>query len=505
MLESQVGSNPPIFVYDDSMAVSEEIHSLSGVRHYGELIFQRKRLEERALDAARHAGLATRVCVRDVGQRVAMADELAGVPPHRRYLYVSSDIAEVEPGALRSLLARLSYSERPLLATVRETELPSGVALLFPGLLRGLLLASDRRERRFLLTEEWDSFAPPMDAGAGLIGLADLGRFLRFMSGAFYTRAFNAIQVQGRTVVKRSGDREKIKREHAYWYHLPPRLQHYVVQPFDLEVTEDGASYRMERLLVPDMAVMWIHGALELAEFKQLLDGLFDWMSLAPRQSDSERAAALRLATYVQKVEARISRVLATSEGGRLGELLQPRGGLSGLLEQYRSLLAREWKRENGVEVSVIHGDLCFSNILFDKRTGMLKLLDPRGALEHHGTFGEPHYDVVKLSHSVLGGYDFVNNDLFDVVVDDGLGLRLERRLPEGIEPLQRLFVERVSAHGFDLRRVRLYEASLFLSMLPLHAEAPRKQLGFALCAAEILDELEQTSPSRRLLRWGRS
>ena len=44
----------------------------------------------------------------------------------------------------------------------------------------------------------------------------------------------------------------------------------------------------------------------------------------------------------------------------------------------------------------------------------------------------------------------------------------------------------------FSYPVVRLYEASLFLSMLPLHMDNPQKVFGFLLNGIEILQEVEQ-------------
>ena len=42
-------------------------------------------------------------------------------------------------------------------------------------------------------------------------------------------------------------------------------------------------------------------------------------------------------------------------------------------------------------------------------------------------------------------------------------------------------------ASGVDIREVQLIEGLLFLSMLPLHADAPRRQLAFFVKALECL------------------
>ena len=44
---------------------------------------------------------------------------------------------------------------------------------------------------------------------------------------------------------------------------------------------------------------------------------------------------------------------------------------------------------------------------------------------------------------------------------------------------------------GYSYTKVRLYEASLFLSMLPYHMDQPGKGFGFLLNAIRILEEVE--------------
>jgi hypothetical protein len=90
----------------------------------------------------------------------------------------------------------------------------------------------------------------------------------------------------------------------------------------------------------------------------------------------------------------------------------------------------------------------------------------------------------------VLGSYDLINQDMFDLEVDEELGLRLvlDRQPPPWARPL---FVERLNRIGFDPVLVRLCEASLFISMLPLHIDRPRKVVAFVVNAVAILDEVE--------------
>ena len=62
--------------------------------------------------------------------------------------------------------------------------------------------------------------------------------------------------------------------------------------------------------------------------------------------------------------------------------------GLKGMVAAYRALLDRAWSKGHEDRIALQHGDPCFSNVLFDKRTGLLKLIDPRGASERRTAFG---------------------------------------------------------------------------------------------------------------------
>jgi hypothetical protein len=119
-----------------------------------------------------------------------------------------------------------------------------------------------------------------------------------------------------------------------------------------------------------------------------------------------------------------------------------------------------------------------------------MKLIDPRGVDTAEDLFTDRYYDIAKLSHSILGGYDYINNGLFTISVARDLRLVLDVEQRDQSEE-QNLFRQKLAEHDFDERLTRLYEASLFLSMLPLHADVPSKVAALALTADRILQELE--------------
>jgi hypothetical protein len=128
---------------------------------------------------------------------------------------------------------------------------------------------------------------------------------------------------------------------------------------------------------------------------------------------------------------------------------------------------------------SVIHGDFCFSNIIFDSHSDTSIIIDPRGYLfENSGftIFGPSNYDIFKLGHSFIAGYDYIIAD---------------------IEPVNFFTSEKIKERFiqfndiFKLNKVELTNGiiNLFLSMIPLHADNNKRQLKF-LNMAKVLSEL---------------
>lgn len=125
-----------------------------------------------------------------------------------------------------------------------------------------------------------------------------------------------------------------------------------------------------------------------------------------------------------------------------------------------------------------MHGDLCFSNIIYDFSSFTPLLIDPRGYLSRDDGFsfsGPKIYDILKLAHSYIAGYDFIVSGYIDVDFFEisNIKKRLDRFLAI-----------------FDVDQIELIMGmkNLFLSMLPLHKESPKRISGFLY----ILNQLDQ-------------
>ena len=120
-----------------------------------------------------------------------------------------------------------------------------------------------------------------------------------------------------------------------------------------------------------------------------------------------------------------------------------------------------------------------------------MKLIDPRGASCEEDLYMNPFYDLAKLSHSVCGCYDYFNSDLFEISLEDDMFFKLSVMGDTYKEQYCKIFQEYLQQNQIDYALIRLYEASLFLSMLPLHIDREKKVFGFILNAIQILKEIE--------------
>jgi len=135
----------------------------------------------------------------------------------------------------------------------------------------------------------------------------------------------------------------------------------------------------------------------------------------------------------------------------------------------------------------LIHGDLCFPNILFDQVSNIFKFIDPRGSFGEAGIFGDPRYDIAKLLHSIDGGYDLLIHDMF-ALSRDGDDITLQQFFPENQGDILAVF-ETVFGTRFDIRDVRLLEGLLFLSMCPLHQENSQRQTAMFMIGLRLVNE----------------
>ncbi len=483
-----------IGIYDDRCRVADEARAVLGIARYGRLVFRKRSLRDHHRDLLLAAGCERVVVIEDDADFDRLAHE-RGLE-RSRLLWWPSSLACRDQTAGRLFLLKFHHVQEDF-----------SVAPAPGGTSSALLALGGASARRILVSDPLRSDLAGRGPGETMVAvpappwLADLTRrdqLVDLASSTFDVRHFNAISQDELLVVKRSSDVTKMRREARYYEQLPSVMRVFFLPALDYREEGGTACYATERIRVPDLSLQWIHRALDERSFPPLLGRLGDFLRLRPvRTPDAAAGRRQAEALYLGKTEQRLAQLSAHAAWPQIAALLAhcgPADGMAGLHRRFLAQWARLTPRRRVWRTAVSHGDPCFSNILYHPDTRLLKFIDPRGAETPDELHLDEYYDVAKLSHSILGLYDLVNHDLADLHLGRALHLELVHGGAD-LAPLQAQFRAAVAAWGLDLHLVRLYEAALFLSMLPLHADVPKKVVCFALTAADILARLERDEP----------
>jgi len=201
------------------------------------------------------------------------------------------------------------------------------------------------------------------------------------------------------------------------------------------------------------------------------------------------------------KTKKRLDRLAGPSELVRLvkheGEIRlngRPVQSLAALWPRIEAEVARLSANAKG---SIIHGDLCFSNILYDLRSRVCKLVDPARVLRPHR---HHRRRTLRRRQALPLGARPVRLPHQRPVLGEGptgLSLDLELRTRPDHERIRERFEKVFFGPGgpFDRREVLLMTALLFASMLPLHDDAPKRQLAMYATALRLLHDFFAAEP----------
>lgn len=141
----------------------------------------------------------------------------------------------------------------------------------------------------------------------------------------------------------------------------------------------------------------------------------------------------------------------------------------------------------NDDKLCVFHGDLCFGNILYAKDSEgavILKLIDPRGRFGKRGIYGDPLYDLAKLSHSYNGKYEKIVSDEFSLdYFSDSFKLKVFKD-----KDVSGLFEKGLSKQ--TIKKIRLIEGLIFIGMCARHYDSLKRQKAMYLTGIKILNEV---------------
>jgi len=203
----------------------------------------------------------------------------------------------------------------------------------------------------------------------------------------------------------------------------------------------------MEKILAPSLREIYLF----LDSSEETWDGIFDAMFLTLERMETYGSKNTFMKSVLDKTKARVRNIEIPIENKIVNEFIDKLDNTIGIFNR----------------PSLMHGDFCFSNLLYDFQGNNIKMIDPRGEL-----FGDHYYEVAKIYHSILFDYDFIDSELYIKENDT------YRIYNNGKENIKKLFLSKIK-HKYSKEEhdyILLITASLFLSMIPLHSHNKNNQ-----------------------------
>lgn len=301
------------------------------------------------------------------------------------------------------------------------------------------------------------------------------------------SRGFNSLEYNDLlgTITKRSKNNNKFKEEIKWQLNLPKNLK--VLSPRVLDYSLDEESFiTMEFYSYPTLSEIWLFSGLNEKIYFSIIDKLFKILELF-KNNKKDISIENYLDIYVNKTKHRVLEItnqdileLMRYENITInGRKLKNWDSIENDIFKYITILY------NTTDNCLIHGDFCLSNILYDLRSGIVRLIDPRGIWGDNEN-GDIKYDIAKLRHSINGDYDYIVNDLFNITIkEDSINYNIYDSNKVNIKD----YFDKQIIKYFNLNQIKIIEGLLFLSMIALHEDNAKRQLIMYAKSIELLNE----------------
>lgn len=310
--------------------------------------------------------------------------------------------------------------------------------------------------------------------------LGHVNTYFRSRSAITTQRAFNDLKIQNGRVWKSGTPHKKIEAEANWFTNLPANLKRFIPQFIQQGVENHKPFYETEYLPCLPLNEIFVHGKNTVAFWENILNLITFYMSES-RRIEIDDAVKIKIqqdsiALYADKTFERLEYYARTN---RLD--LNIPNKYDGIILPSIKDIAQECIDKTlmlPIVSAITHGDLCFSNIMYDPRANNIKVIDPRGLnIQQELTiYGNQSYDLAKLCHSFVGLYDFIIADSFELQKSDELGVKLVFNVDDRLIEIQNMFMSKHIIPEFDNREIIAPNILLFLSMLPLHFDKPHRQ-----------------------------
>tara|TARA_R110000796_G_scaffold140149_4_gene256289 strand:- start:1521 stop:3437 length:1917 start_codon:yes stop_codon:yes gene_type:complete len=133
----------------------------------------------------------------------------------------------------------------------------------------------------------------------------------------------------------------------------------------------------------------------------------------------------------------------------------------------------------NNPMYNLFHGDLQFDNIIYNKKNDSFKYIDWRESFGGSTEGGDIYYDLAKLYGGCIIPYNLAKNDDFIRYTEGVAIIDYGFNVPDELSQFKNEYEKWLINKGYDLNRIKLMTAIIFLNMSPLHSTNFSKMLWF--------------------------
>lgn len=344
-----------------------------------------------------------------------------------------------------------------------------------------------QKQRNFVL-DFVDSFIP-------LGTPEEVFDFIRSQSKMTKPRSFNTISIENQTVVKSSKNKFKMGAEFAWLKRINHHhfLKKYIPVPISLGVI----SIRMEQIPMPSLSEIFLYQQLTHIQIKTIFDKLFDvlvdfrsFCNPIPLEGVHD-LDGFWSKMYVEKTEVRVKQIFQLEHFKGFPFEFKVNGNKVEMIETMPFVK----QLSDDIIPAYFHGDYCLPNILYSLEYDVVKLIDPRGEL-----VGDQRYDLAKLRHS-FSGYDLIINDYYELKEINEKEFEYTIFWNHNFNKKNLSILDQMIVNDTSLkvwRQIIIIEALLFLTMIPLHNEDPKRQKMFYILAMEKFTNILNTDEQLR-------
>jgi len=331
--------------------------------------------------------------------------------------------------------------------------------------------------------------------------LGHLKNYYRTKAHFLSSRSFNKLHLKElmNTILKLSDHNEILKDEILWYLNIPKELKIYAPRIIDCNIDDEKQIYaEFEFYGYPSLTELWLYGGISQSIWQVIIDRIF---AIINKFLDHKHEVSFDdyIAMYAQKTKERVSH--ACESNAQLCSLF----GAESVVINNQKLKGWPFFKNHLTEFAkmlykskdncLLHGDMCFSNILFDLNYGVMKLIDPRGRWGSHSIYGDIKYDVAKLRHSICGYYDHILSDHIYISLSyseqnqNEWIINLDFMLLNELQKSVGKYFDRRVSELWDLNQIKLIEGLLFISMISLHTENVKRQIAMFAQGIALLNE----------------